>query len=286
MFCRSCGNQLADNAKFCNKCGAQVAAPAQPSAPQNNPQPTATQQIPIQPQPMRQPQQPYQLNYQQPMAQQQTPVPPMAQPYPQQAASYQLETPFTPGKIAAMFGWCVSVFLLFTTLFKVFHAKSFIRDYSFGTASYLKDWGKMAEINKENIISYTFKHLGDTFETGVFLSGLWLHVIFECIACIVLLAALINLFSKDRYSEASLWGKVKAASVLSFLGNCCAVLAVIINDVKSNLDADKGFFEDWPVKPGVPAYLFIALALVTAIVCGIMSGKACRAATPQGAVYQ
>ena len=27
MFCRSCGNKLADNAKFCNLCGSPVAAP-------------------------------------------------------------------------------------------------------------------------------------------------------------------------------------------------------------------------------------------------------------------
>lgn len=297
MFCRSCGNKLADNAKFCNVCGTKIAAPAQ-NAPtqnipsQNNiPQQVPTQNIPIQqnmpqqPQTVRQPQQPYQLNYVPPMAQQQTPVPPMAQPYPQQSAAPALEKPVTTGKIIAMLGWCVSCFLLFTTLFKVFHARSFIRDYTFGTASYLKDLGKSASYLKMNVFSFTFKHIGDDFETAVLFSGLWLHVLFECIACIVLLIALISLFSKHRSSEAALWRRVKASAVLSFLGNCCSVLAIIIDDVKSNLDADKGFFEDWPVKPGFLAYFFIGLALVTAIICGIMSRRAERSAVSFGAVY-
>ena len=40
MFCRHCGASLPDNAKFCPKCGTQVAAAPQPSpiAPEPEPQ--------------------------------------------------------------------------------------------------------------------------------------------------------------------------------------------------------------------------------------------------------
>ncbi len=39
MFCPNCGNQVADGAKFCPKCGATIATPEQPQQPQQPPQP-------------------------------------------------------------------------------------------------------------------------------------------------------------------------------------------------------------------------------------------------------
>ena len=66
MFCNRCGNQLPDEAQFCNSCGAQAATPVEGQQPQQPYPQQPYQQQPYQPQPYQQ--QPYQPVYQAPAA--------------------------------------------------------------------------------------------------------------------------------------------------------------------------------------------------------------------------
>ena len=48
MFCKNCGNQMPDGAKFCNKCGFVVGSPTGQNAPQMNNQGSGTPVPPLQ----------------------------------------------------------------------------------------------------------------------------------------------------------------------------------------------------------------------------------------------
>ena len=54
MFCRNCGTQMTDDAKFCANCGTPVAAPVAPAAPAAPVQEAPVQQAPVQEAPAQQ----------------------------------------------------------------------------------------------------------------------------------------------------------------------------------------------------------------------------------------
>ncbi|MBR6046096.1 MAG: zinc ribbon domain-containing protein [Ruminococcus sp.] len=289
MFCRNCGNKLADNAKFCNLCGTPVAKPAgvqapKPSQPAQPASPKTEPVIPPQPQQAPQFQQPQfqrpqfeQPQFEQPQYQQ----PQYQQPgYPGQPAA-QGATPAqqmlasigSTGKILGLIAAAVCIFLICTVFIHSFDAKSYYTNYSYGAQKYLSNMSKSADLANKNIFSMTIDYIKDGPDSAVFIIGIWSHVVFEAIAAIFVLVGLVRAFMSGKLNEKKMWGALKMSSLASFLGTLLILVCTIASSIIVNVKNDLSAFKNWVVVPNFLAYLFLAVALASLIFCGIMKSR-------------
>lgn len=299
MFCRNCGNQLNDNAKFCGLCGTPVVNKQEPqqSAPEPAAQPVS-EQTPVQPEqyqqpftqpqpipepepapipqpiPAPQPEQPFVQNYQQPMSQpfpQQPYQQPAAQPYPQQAAAPVQQTRSASGKVLGIVMILLAAFFACTLFIKCYSIAK--RDFS--TYSYLEQLGKVADRLDKNVFTYTFDVVKtSTWYGAFFIISLWVNVLFAGLAVIMLIFALVRVFSSGVKAELRMWSDIRAALIFCFIGSFAVLASVITADVADNFKADLGMFEDWGCVPGVLAYVFVAAEIAAFVFCGIVKNKA------------
>ena len=273
MFCRSCGNQLADNAKFCNKCGTKVQVREEAVGPP-----------PVIPDP-----EPVQMPYQEPVInnnvnnndngffQQEQPVykpyePAYQQPMGQPVYKNTLYTDPTPAvssgttTLFAVILYLISAFLISSPFLKMYGDKV----YRFGSFTYLHDLNK---ITSKNIFSYSLDMIGDgSTETKLFFIGLWAHIIFEVCALIFLLIALFRLLSHRQDKMLRVICDLRLSISLSFFGIFASfglMTASYLVDHKASDLFDNVYY--------VFTFVFVPLALVALIMSCIFVGKVRRA---------
>ncbi|MBR6103370.1 MAG: zinc-ribbon domain-containing protein [Ruminococcus sp.] len=312
MFCRNCGNKLADNAKFCNLCGTAVPKPAQPAqntAPAGQPPQAPKPQQPI-PQLLRRPPQQKAepaapvnepLPIQQPSPAQPNSQQPVQQPYPGapgQEGQYQqpyidkptFQNAVAPGQPVPMpvaeppkpidrniviFGLCcaaVCIFLVCSVFFKGFTGKGF-GAADFGTYKYLDRIAEVGKLVDKNVFSYSWEGIKADVDSAVLIISLWTHVLFEIFAVIFVISAIVRAFGKGRVSEVKMWGNLKNSALFSFLGNFISFAGVVFAVVRPRIAAKKEVFKDWWAVPNFFIYFFIGLSLATLITCSIMKRR-------------
>lgn len=314
MFCRNCGNQLADNAKFCGKCGSPVVQKTQPAAEQPAPEPVTEsvivssepqpaprndqyQQPAPQPQPIPEPEpapipqptpipQQFEQNYQQPNVQQpyvQQPYPqqPVAQPFPQQQAVPQPSS--SSGKIVGFVMMLCCIFFVCTFFIKCYT----IIDSDFSVYTYLDRIAEAAEDRDIGFFKYYFSDLiGDSAWYGAaFYICILLNILFDVLAVIMLIFGFVRLASSDRMSEVKMWTDIKVSVLFSFLGTLSMFVGVFIANVFDNLKNDLGIFEEWGCIPGVLVYVFLAAEIAVIFICGLMKRKAVRSVSVNTPAY-
>ena len=280
MFCRSCGNQLADNAKFCNMCGNKV---VKLEATDSFPSPVIPDPEPV-PMPAEQPvindnqdngffqqqqpvYKPYEPAYQQPIAQ---PV-------------YK-NTVYTSGKPAvskttstvyAVIMYLIAAFLVASPFLHMYGDKT----YHFGSFSNLHD---LSKVSGKNIFSTVIDIISDgSTDYKLFYIGLSVHIIFEICALIFLLIALFRLLSKRQDKILKVLSDLRLSVSLSFFGIFTSVGLMTASYLVRNKFS--GLFSNVFY---IFTYVFVPLSLIALIVCCIFVGQTRRAYAVNSAYNQ
>ena len=273
MFCRSCGNQLADNAKFCNRCGAKVAPkpetatpppvipdsvpvppPAPAPAPISEPGPAAGNDFFQKEQPVYKPYEPAPA-YQQPAP----------QPYPAQNAFYGNEGAGKMGRFAGLAAllFALAAFMISSPFLHMYGDSK----YSFGSFSYLFDMSKAAN---KNIFSMSIDAISKgSGDTVLFFLALWVNILFEVCALIFLIIAFIGLFSSRKDKPVKVLGNIRVSISLSLIGFIISFGLMIASYLQygkfSNIFKDVFY---------VFAYVFLGVAILSIILACIFVGQA------------
>ena len=215
MFCKKCGNQIADNAKFCNRCGEPCAgspgdkepfSPVQDAAryAENSSPAAATgtsddffqKEQPVY--------KPYEPVYPQPAG----------QPYPAPASVNAGTGTGGMGKhiVPSVILFVLSLFMISSPFLKLFGDSRF----SFSPFSYLND---LSKVSGKNIFSLSIDSISNgKSDTVFFFLSLWVNIIFEVCALIFVLIAFIGLFSKKQNKAVKVLGNLRVSIGLSLLG--------------------------------------------------------------------
>lgn len=282
MFCRSCGNKLADNAKFCNLCGSPVAAPntapaetapqaQQPAAPEKPVSQPMTAPLlrrpPQQSQSPVQPQQPYgQPNFQPTFSEAQVP-PPMPAPTPAAVTVKQNRTVTT---VLGLISAAVCIFLICSVFFKCYDT---VLSGKFGTYSYLDRVAEVGKFYDKNVITYSIEGIKHDLSSAVLLITMWLQVVLNAAAAILIIVGVIFAFGRSETSEVKMWGMLKTAAICCFLGCLFCTAGVMFASINSNIENKAPAFKNWTTTPNFFAYFFIGLSLVTVIVCSVLKSR-------------
>ncbi len=261
MFCRNCGNKLADNAKFCNMCGSPVKV-VQPAADLMEPvipeQPAAQTQEPVQQdngflqqeQPVYKP---YEPAYQEPIA----------QPYRQQTVYTGSEGVSRFGRftLPAVIMFLLSGFLIASPFLKMFGSKV----YPFSAFSHFRD---LSKLEHKNVFSATFQMIDEGNKDTVLLYvGLWVLWIFEVCALVFLIMAMIRLFSSRKDRAAKFFSDIRISAGLSFFGvwgSICLMAASYLVYGKFSGLFSKVFYI-WTYVMGPAALVTFILSIVFAV---------------------
>lgn len=269
MFCRSCGNQIADNAKFCNMCGAHVTPNNDASAPSSViPDPAPAPAAP-------QPEQRYDTGASNDFFQKEQPV---YKPY-EPAYHEPVSQPYAPSKSAdagstggmgkfigpAAVLFLFAAFLISSPFLHMFGDSK----YSFGAFSYLNDLAKIAD---KNIFSLTIDAISNGSGTVILLFvSLWSNILFEFCALIFLIIALIGLASNKKNKAVKVLGNIRVSISLSLIGLLICIGTMIAYYL--NYGKFSGLFKEVFY---IFAYVFLGVAIVSMVLACIFVGKAKR----------
>ena len=268
MFCKKCGNQIADNAKFCNMCGepnvkasdpqdtiAVIPDPAPSAMPGSSNDPAGAADGFFQKeQPVYKP---YEPAYQQPAG-----MPYQPHPMPD---SNVTGGSGTMGKhsIPAVILFIMSLFMISSPFLKMFGDS----DFSFSSFSYLNDFAKVSGKNIFSVSIEAFDKGGS--QTILFFLSLWVNIIFEICALIFVLIAFFGLFSSKQNKAVKVLGNLRVSIGLSLFGFLISFGLMIASYMKYGKFSDifsQVFY--------IFSYICLGVAILSFILAIIFAGKA------------